>query len=332
VYHNGHTKVTDDYTVIGNTFTAGSVSITVASTIDASITALFNIDVSNELINTGLPVVYIETQNKQPVANKEDYVNGTMVIKQDNVIVHENTMRIRGRGNATWGYPKKPYRIKLDTKTDLLGMGSDKNWVLLANYCDKTLMRTGIGFHLSQLMQFPWTPKAKFVEVVLNGEYIGNYQLVERVEKSNTRINIPNKGYLFEYDTYYHLESKHFVTQNNYGYSFHYPDPEDLTDSQWEYLSSFMNEFENVLYSDDYTDPDTGYYSYIDIDSFVKWFLFQNILANADPNRYLTKNGSGASKIFMGPCVWDFEWSLGIGWYYGERPRPADYLVWTNWY
>jgi len=93
-----------------------------------------------------------------------------------------------------------------------------------------------------------------------------------------------------------------------------------------------MNEFETVLYSDNYTDPDTGYYRYIDIDSFVKWFLYQNILANMDPNRYLTKNDSDASKVFMGPCVWDFEWSLGIGWYYGERPRPADYLVWTNWY
>jgi hypothetical protein len=330
VYHNGYSKPTSDYTITGDTFTAGSQNITVVSKINTSKTATFNINVSNDLIHTGLPVVYIDTRNAAPVVSKEEYINGKIVIKQNNVVIHENTMRIHGRGNATWSYPKKPYRIKLDTAANLLGMRSDRDWVLLANYCDKTLMRTSIAFHLSQLMQFPWTPKAKFVEVVLNGEYIGNYQLAEHVKKSSTRINIPNTGYFFQWDNYYYNEPKYFTTQ--YGYSFQYPQPEDLTDYQWEYLRSFMHEFETVLYSDNYNDPNTGYHRYIDIDSFVKWFLFQNIMANQDTNPFLTKNDNGASKVFMGPCVWDFEWSLGIGWYGGVRPRPANYYVYTDWY
>lgn len=82
-------------------------------------------------------------------------------------------MRIRGRGNATFGYPKKPYKIKLDEKSEILGMPSDKEWVLLANYCDKSLLRTSIAFKLSELMSMPWTPRTEFVELFLNGRYEG---------------------------------------------------------------------------------------------------------------------------------------------------------------
>jgi len=208
-------------------------------------------------------------------------------------------------------------------------MGSDKDWVLLANYTDKTLMRTGIALHLSKLMEFPWTPDAQFVELVVNGSYLGNYQLVEGIKQDDQRVNVSKTGgFIIEKDGYYLQEPKYFVSKDGYGYSFKHPDTDDLTDAQLNYIRDYMNEFETVLASDEFEDAVNGYQKYIDLESFARWFLFQNILANIDTNPYLTKNDD-TSKLYMGP-VWDFEWSLGIGWYDGPRPRSADYWVWSD--
>ncbi|MDI9606430.1 MAG: CotH kinase family protein [Bacteroidota bacterium] len=290
----------------------------------------FNITFEGDLVETGLPVVYITTENNAVINSKENYVNATMTIKEKGKEPLKLSMRIRGRGNATWTYPKKPYRIKLDEKSPLLGMNEHKDWVLLANYCDKSLLRTGISFKLSELMQFAWTPDSRFVEVVLNDEYMGNYQLVEQIKRDKKRVNIPKNGYLFERDNYYQLEPRYFVSSRGYGFSFKNPDPEeDLTDEQWRYLRDYMNELEAVLASDHWNDPETGYPKYIDMRSFALWFIFNNILANIEPNVYMTKDDMGSSKIVMGP-MWDFEWSLGIGWYDGPRPRQANYYVWNR--
>lgn len=293
--------------------------------------ATFQITITDELVETGLPVLYINTTNETAVDSKNEYVNAHMVIKDGGQTVSENTLRIRGRGNATWTYPKKPYKIKLDEKASMLGMEEERDWILLANYCDKTLLRTSTAFKLSRLMGFPWTPDDRFVEVVLNGEYLGNYQLTEAIEQGSKRIDIPEEGFVIERDGYYHQEPKHFVSATRgYGYSFKNPDAEDdLTDAQWLYIKNHMDKFEAQLASEDFANPLTGYRSFIDETSFVRWFIFQNILANMDTNVYLTKADMSDSKLEMGP-VWDFEWSIGIGWYDGARPRPANYYVWQS--
>lgn len=308
-------------------FKRGTTQVTVST---RQRSAAFEISFDGELIDTGLPVVYIETENQSPVDTKDTYVNANMMIKANGKIVTENSLRIRGRGNATWTYPKKPYRLKLDKKAGILGMQENKNWVLLANYCDKTLLRTSIALKLSRLLHFPFTADDRFVEVVLNGEYVGNYQLVESIRQGSDRVDIPKSGYLFEKDGYYLQEPNYFVSSFGYGYSFKNPDPKDeLTTSQWEYIKGYMDEFESVLSSSIYNDPINGYAKYIDVPSFVRWFVFQNILANIDTNVYLTKDDMGDSKVKMGP-VWDFEWSIGIGWYEGPRPRPENYYVWNS--
>jgi spore coat protein CotH len=327
IYTDDFEEMISDYGIQWNTFTAGKSSVTVVvEGFDDS----FDITVKDTLIDTGLPVVYINTENGQIIDSKDNYVKANMIIKDGGIIVNENTLRIRGRGNATWSYPKKPYKIKLDDKADILGMGDDKDWVLLANYCDKTLLRTGIAFKLSELLDFPWTPKARFVELVLNGEYIGNYQIVEGIKQDSKRVNIPKNGFIIERDGYYLQEPIWFETDKNYGYSFKNPDTDDLTDEQYNYIAGYMNDFETVLYSAAFKNSENGYQQYIDVDSFSRWYLFQQIIANLDTNVYLYKSDStNSSKIFMGP-VWDFEWSMGIGWYDGPRPRPADYWVWEN--
>jgi hypothetical protein len=165
---------------------------------------------------------------------------------------------------------------------------------------------------------------------VLNGEYLGNYQLVEPVEQGTNRVDIPDDGFLFERDGYYNQEVNYFVSSRGYGFSFKNPDPEeDLTPQQWEYIKNYVDTFEGVLASSTFNDPQDGYARFIDVASFVRWFVYHNILANMDTNVYMVKEDMGNSKIEMYP-VWDFEWSLGIGWYDGARPRPANYYVWES--
>lgn len=329
VYTDGTKKPNTNFKISwsADIFKKGTTRATITAR-ERSVT--FDISFDGDLIDTGLPVVYIDTKDQAPIDSKDNYVNATMVIKKEGKKVSENSLRIRGRGNATWTYPKKPYKLKLDNKANILGMKEDKDWVLLANYCDKTLLRTGIALKLSRLMKFPYTVDDRFVEVVLNGEYIGNYQLVEGVKQGSERVNIPQSGYLFERDGYYLQEPNYFVTSRGYGYSFKNPDPEkELTTQQWEYIKNYMNEFEGILNSSTFNDSVNGYTRFINVQSFVRWFIFQNILANMDTNVYLAKSDGGDSKVEMGP-VWDFEWSIGIGWYEGARPRPANYYVWNS--
>ena len=150
--------------------------------------------VSTKLYCSKLPVVYIDTENGAQIVSKEDYINATMRIQGNEEFNSEKTLyngdiEIRGRGNSTWGMPKKPYKIKLDKKTDLFGMGKNKHWVLLANYSDESLMRNTLAYNFSgelgmEHMSTVW------VDVILNGEYVGNYQLCEQIRVDETRVDI----------------------------------------------------------------------------------------------------------------------------------------------
>ena len=141
-----------------------------------------------------LPVVYIETKNQAlpPQEDKSVKVEGTMFIQNNtetDEAVYDSTITLQGRGNTTWQWEKKPYKIKLKAKTDLYGMGESKKYVLLANYQDESLLRNTTASKLSQelgltTMQTVWT------DVILNGEYVGNYQLGEQVGIEKARVNI----------------------------------------------------------------------------------------------------------------------------------------------
>ncbi len=152
-------------------------------------------EASAKLYCSKLPVVYIDTENGVKITSKEDYVDATMKIQgndtynSENTTLYDGVIEIRGRGNSTWSMPKKPYKIKLDKKTDVFGMGKNKHWVLLANYSDESLMRNTLAYNFSgslgmEQMSTVW------VDVVLNGEYVGNYQFCEQVRVDGTRVDV----------------------------------------------------------------------------------------------------------------------------------------------
>lgn len=307
---------------------------------------------------TGLPIVKIETvDGGNPSMAKEKH-NGRLYLIKDGEIIYDsgenNEFSIKVRGNYTVCYPKRPYKLKLPKKANLLSdnplnasANKDKNWVLLAGYCDKTLLRSKTGFFVSSLFneisgnEELYVPNSEFVDVILNGDYLGNYCLTDSVKEGTDRLAVNEKmsnpggiGMVAEYDfNYYAGEPKWIISDvKKYPYTFKYPDAEDNDITVYSAIATFgeyVNRFEHAFYDENTSD---NWRNYIDIESFARWFLAHNILANMDPNYFLSKKTSGdSSKLVMGP-VWDFEWTIGIGWYNGERPRPADYLCVNEWY
>ena len=132
---------------------------------------------------TGLPVVYIDTGGI-PVVSKEEYVAASLKIVDNNGLrpssVFKEDVTIKGRGNSTWGMPKKPYRLKFGKKQSLLGEPKDKSWVLLANYMDNACgIRNATAYAIGHLSCLEFTPTTHFVDVFLNDRYNGTYQLCE---------------------------------------------------------------------------------------------------------------------------------------------------------
>ena len=141
-----------------------------------------------------LPVIYIETENREPIVQKRKKLKAHMKLQgnsefNDDSILYDGETEIKGRGNSTWLANKKPYKIKLDTKSDLLGMGKNKHWVLLSNPYDSSLSRNKLIYDLAEDMGIS-SMSSQWVDVVLNGEVVGNYLLCEHVRIGNTRVDI----------------------------------------------------------------------------------------------------------------------------------------------
>jgi hypothetical protein len=214
----------------------------------------------------------------------------------------------------------------------MLGMPSAKNWVLLANYNDKTLMRTKIAFELARRIKSDFAPQSRFVEVVLNGDFIGNYLLTSQVEINESRVNIAapsaadiTGGYLFELDSRLDADFSFRTSAKNTPFTF--KDPDAPTTAQYNYLKNYVNETEQSLYGANWKDPVNGYAKYIDAESFMRWYFVNETIKNQDSwdfsSIYYYKNVGG--KIGMGP-VWDFDISGG-NCDYSPSKLPTDWYT-----
>ena len=144
-----------------------------------------------------LPVVYINTENGSDVTSKDYYINGEMKIQGnerynlETTKLYDGKIEIKGRGNSTWGLPKKPYKIKLDSKTNLFSMGKNKHWVLLANYYDSSSLRNTLSYDLSGALDMPQT-ETVHTGVIFNGKYVGTYQFCEQIRVDEKRVDVLN--------------------------------------------------------------------------------------------------------------------------------------------
>ena len=262
---------------------------------------------------TKLPVILINTENESDITSKEEYVKGelTFIGKDYQNPNFSKSIKIRGRGNFTWQQPKKPFQIKFNKKVSLLDMPEDKKWIFLANFVDKSMSRTAIAFQMGYLSNLDWTAKSEFSEVFLNNKYIGTYQISEKVEEDNHRVNIGENGYLLEVDQIDKIDDEdvYFKTPRNILFNIKSPDI-ILNSDEYNYIKNYISDVENILYAQNFDGDKLK--KFIDTDSFVEFYLINEISKNNDAafwsSTYLTlKPGE---KLKMGP-IWDFDVAFG---------------------
>lgn len=285
---------------------------------------------------TNLPTVSIHTVNTQDITSKEDYVKGTIsIVYDDGKKFFSDKLDIRGRGNNSWTHPKKPYRIKLNNSTNLMGLpAKGKNWTLINNYGDKTLMRNMLAFDFSRRLEMEYTSPAVGVDVVLNGDYKGCYQLCDHIDVRKNRVDIEEMdsddltgGYMIEIDAYAKDEAKHFFS-NKYQIpvTIKYPDEDDITPAQEQYIAAHFNKWTDAANGSSYKNAETGFRKYMDMETFLRHFLVNEYSGNTDTywsvRMYKYKDND---RFYFGP-VWDFDLGFENDW----RTYPINTKAWQT--
>jgi len=307
------------------------------------------------VLHTGLPTIYLNTQDGAPIVSKTDTLHASLTIRgvDEDQRLDEVGCSVRGRGNTTWWWPKKPYLIKLNKKAGVFGMPKHKRWILLANFLDRTMMRNIIAMKVASMTSLDWTPGCRSVELVLNGKHMGNYLLIEQVKVDKKRVPVTEMtpddnageavtgGYLLELDFHYdnevqwvdsHGGTAQWGAGSGIPFGIKYPDPEDLTPAQESYIKKYIAEAAEALYGPDFTDPEKGYAKYIDVDSFVDYWIVFEVMGNHELGNpgsvYFHKDRGG--KLMAGPC-WDFDWGILS---YNTSPHARTGLINRNaiWY
>ena len=249
----------------------------------------------NETQLTNLPTVYITTRNGQEPYDKEHEIRCRVVILNGSERLIDSAA-IRERGNYSRGFPKKPYHLRFDTKHSVLGSpASAKRWTLINNYGDKTLFRNLLAFNLSRRLEMPYTPFGTPVDVVLNGDYKGCYQLCDQVHVHKNRVEVDPGGFFIEADAYADDEDLWFTSNHGTPVSIHYPDADTISSAQYESIVSVFNNLEKSSHPN------------LDHETFLRHFLVGEISGNTDTywSTYFYKR-STSDTVFTGP-VWDFD-------------------------
>ena len=288
-----------------------------------------------EIVATGLPVLYVQTvDGEEPTCDyvwapagsmgatitNATKVPGRMCVYQriggrDTLLYDSGDyeksvsgMTIKIRGNTSAYEAKKPYKIKLQKKHDLLFRGvdsvyKDKDWVLIK---DNRLMAKA-GFKVGELIGMKWTPGHRYVILIVNDDYRGTYLLCESVERNpDCRLNVDKQsGFIFECDPYWWNEDVYVnsITSPSYNFTFKYPESEDILPEQLEYMQTLVTAYENSLKT-------VNYPQYIDVPSFAAWCLARDLSGTKDSggaNRFYTKYDSTDTTKIMMPVLWDFD-------------------------
>lgn len=288
---------------------------------------------------TDLPVVYINTPEGQNVTSKETWMRDVSICIYDEKgrLTWNGMTEIKGRGNTTWTYPKKPYTLRLEKKSEILGMPAHKRWILLANYIDKTLMRNHIAFFLAKAEKtsLEWTPRGEFVDLVFNNRHVGNYYLCEQIKIDENRVNIyengpedTDGGFLLEFDKNFDEINKFRSATSGLPVMIKEPDENDLTKAQFNFIQEFINDVDKKIYASDFADK-RDYAQDVDVMTFVDYYLIYELTGNAElgwpKSCYMYKDKGG--KLKAGP-VWDFDYATYGPFYYYYRKGPSNTSIW----
>ncbi len=314
---------------------------------------VFNNDTKQEMDSSkisvigysGLPILFIDTKDGSDVEDRENWKEMNLTLlsnKYGNITIGG---KIKGRGNTSWYFPKKPYTIKFSDNQSLLGMNEGKKFVLVNNYIDKSLLRNSFVSYIgNNIFNSHWQPSFEFCDVIFNGEYKGVYILGESIKIDKKRIDIQSlkktvlgNGKDLNKDGIIDKEDGGFICEvnnkfdENYNFSINSsfpivslkdPDTDDFsiwTDELENYILEKTTAADAVLHEENWLDKELGYENKFDVDSFVDWYLTNEFVKNADsvagPSIYFYYNPAD-DKIHFGPN-WDFDACCGQykGWF-----------------
>ena len=265
-------------------------------------------------LNITLNGTTIEWINSHGKDEKYDGNSIEITDAEGNVLTYED-LQIKGRGNSTWLADKKPYQIKFDSKVDLFGLGKAKKWVLLANAYHPSLLRNDISFKLASALGIEGTAPGEFVDLYVDGTYLGSYYLVHKVENSSASINLKSDdGILVEIDNNYY-KTEVYETIEEDGFNSYLTLKDQAGDEDDPQTAASLSRAA-ALYSKLLADAKAGDWDAVqadcDIESFAKFYLTQELSANYDmycSSFYMYQDG--ADDVLHAAPAWDFDLSYG---------------------
>ncbi len=316
---------------------------------------------TQSLTQSNLPILKITTRNQQAIpdepkiiANLQVIDNGTNAVNfvTDTPNGYNGLVGIEQRGSTSRElFPKKPYGFELWKDTlgtsqnlAMLGMPEESDWVLNASYNDKTFMRDVLAYRIANQMG-RYATRTRYCEVMLNGNYEGVYIFMEKIKRDKNRVNIANLkptdntgdaltgGYIIKIDKTNGSPARSWNSKTTNKVLFQVDSPKytDLTDTQFNYIKNFVDNWESELASPAFLDPQAAWRSKIDMDSFVDYFLLTELTKNVDGYRLSTyfykDKDSKDSRLKMGPA-WDYNLAFGNADYYdGYKTSGWQYKI-----
>lgn len=273
---------------------------------------------NSERRSYGIPILSIDTSTGKAVNTREEYIASTMTIDGE-----EYSLGIKGRGNASWHtFPKKSYRLKLDEKAKLLGMPADRDWVLVSNYGDPSLIRNHIASDMAKRLDgLDFTATHVSVDLYINGEYLGVYAIAQKLESAKNKVNLGDPitdengnvtdfGFLIEFGWDYSSDNVYKKDYFDLDYAIRMyikePEIEEKNNSTFKYIYNYVSAAEKAIVSGD------GWQDYIDIDSWVDWFIINEFGNNTESafHRSFFMYKPAGGKLTAGP-IWDYDMAFG---------------------
>ncbi len=316
---------------------------------------LFNVEMVGqstpfaEFEESNLPLVFINTDGK-PIPNEPKIMARMGIIYHGVGQTHrldepfndyDGVVGIELRGSSSRSWKKKQYGFETreengeNKNISLMGLPAENDWILNAPYIDKSFLRNVLSYDLARRMGH-YASRTRYCELFLNGEYMGIYILMEKIKRDKNRVNIARLdsadiegddltgGYIIKIDKWGNdgFESKYLPlngTNRKILYQYHYPADDVILPVQKAYIKNHILAFEDMMFSDDFADPETGYPAWIDVDSFVDFFIINELNKNVDGYRLSTfihkDKDSKDGRLKMGP-IWDFNLAFGLANYY----------------
>lgn len=331
-------------------------------------------------VSSDIPLVVIETPGGMAIPDEPkitarmkiiDHGPGQFNHESDPGNIYDGQVGIEIRGSYSASLPQKPFGFETrdqygeNLNVSLLGMPEENDWILLANYNDKSFLRNSLAGHIFRQMGH-YAPRTRHVEVVVNGSYEGIYVLTEKIKRDKNRVDIatlnPDEnsgdevtgGYIFKNDYYTGEDSwlsafPPFTRSDRSVYFvYEYPKPDEITAAQKQYIQAFVFSYEQVLHASDFADPQRGYRAYLDVESFRDYFLLSEVSRNVDAykkSRFFFKDRESKGGLLHSGPPWDYDWAWkdiwdcpifsntdGSGWAYQVNqcdvwPTPPVYMT-----